>query len=87
MALAAGAYPALPCKRLRRGLYGLGSLHGDVKPIGAGHIDFDAFFQYIHRIGYDGSFTVEATAFNAEGVVDTEMLNGCFARIRAGLNR
>lgn len=64
-----------------------GSLHGDVKPIGAGHIDFDAFFQYIHRIGYDGSFTVEATAFNAEGVVDTEMLNGCFARIRAGLNR
>lgn len=56
-----------------------------VLPIGAGHVDFDAFFQYIHRTGYDGSFTVEATAFDADGSVDVEMLNRCFKRIREGL--
>lgn len=64
-----------------------GSLEGGVRPMGAGRIDFDAFFRHIHRTGYDGSFTVEATAFNGEGVVDVGMLNGCFAEIRAGLKR
>lgn len=61
------------------------SFLGVAQPIGAGHIDFDAFFQYIHRIGYDGSFTVEATAFGSDGVVDVEMLNRSFERIRQGL--
>lgn len=56
-----------------------------VLPIGAGHVDFDAFFRHIHRTGYDGSFTVEATAFDGEGLVDVEMLNRCFGRIREGL--
>jgi len=62
------------------------SLHGAVLPIGAGHIDFDAFFRYIRRIGYDGSFTVEATAFDSDGFVDVDMLNGCFRRVREGMN-
>lgn len=33
-------------------------------------------------IGYNDTFTVEATAFNSEGVVDVEMLNEQFKRIR-----
>lgn len=62
-----------------------GSLHGPVLPMGAGHIDFNAFFRYIRRTGYEGSFTVEATALGPDGFVDVEMLNQCFAQIREGL--
>ena len=51
-------------------------------PIGKGHIDFNLFFDFIRKIGYDSTFTVEATAFNSEGMIDVEMLNGCFAKIR-----
>lgn len=54
-------------------------------PIGAGHIDFAEFFDFIRRTGYDDTFTVEATAFNSEGIVDTEMLNRCFQGIRGYL--
>lgn len=54
-------------------------------PIGKGKIDFQRFFQFITKIGYDGYFTVEATAHNAAGVVDVDMLNGQFAYIRASL--
>lgn len=61
-------------------------LNGAVLPVGAGHINFDAFFRHIRHIGYDGSFTVEATAFGTDGSVDVEMLNRCFGRIREGLN-
>ena len=56
-----------------------------VLPIGAGHVDFDAFFRFIHLTGYDGSFTVEATAFGSDGSVDVEMLNRCFEQIRRDL--
>lgn len=51
-------------------------------PIGDGHVDFERFFRFIREIGYDDTFTVEATAFNAEGIVDTEMLNRCVEYIR-----
>ena len=51
-------------------------------PIGDGHVDFDRFFGYINEIGYRGTFTVEATAFDSSGAVDTEMLNRQFAYIR-----
>ena len=56
-------------------------------PIGAGHIDFAEFFDFIRRTGYDDTFTVEATAFNSEGIVDTEMLNRCFRKIREYLSQ
>ena len=56
-------------------------------PIGAGHIDFAEFFDFIRRTGYDDTFTVEATAFNSEGIVDTEMLNRCFRKIREYLGQ
>ncbi len=56
----------------------LGSL-----PIGKGNIDFSRFFEFIGRTGYDGSFTVEATACHGGGGVDVEMLNRQFGYIRA----
>ena len=56
-------------------------------PIGAGHIDFTEFFDFIRRTGYDDTFTVEATAFNSEGIVDTEMLNRCFRKIKEYLSQ
>ena len=58
-----------------------------VLPMGAGHIDFDAFFRFIQRTGYDGSYTVEATAFDSDGSVDVEMLNRCFEHIREGITK
>lgn len=51
-------------------------------PIGSGHIDFDRFFDFIKSTGYKEMFTVEATAFDKEGNVDTRMLNDCFDKIR-----
>lgn len=51
-------------------------------PVGAGHIDFESFFRFIHKIGYNGTFTVESTAFNSEGVINVEMLNRQFEYIR-----
>ena len=44
-------------------------------PIGMGHIDFDEFFGFIRKIGYSGTFTLESTAFDNSGNVDTDMLN------------
>lgn len=50
--------------------------------MGKGHVDFDKFFEYVKMTGYDKTFTVEATAFNKEGVVDFDMLNSNFSKIR-----
>lgn len=52
-------------------------------PIGAGKIDFDTFFKFIKKEKYNGDFTIEATAFNTNGSIDTEMLNKCFGAVRA----
>ena len=52
-------------------------------PIGEGHVDFDKFFSFIHKIQYQGSYTVEATAMRMDGTVDVDMLNRCFDKIRA----
>ena len=56
-------------------------------PLGKGHIDFGRFFDFVRKTGYDETFTVEATAFDQTGVVDTEMLNGCFRQIRNYMGR
>ncbi|MBR3825151.1 MAG: sugar phosphate isomerase/epimerase [Lachnospiraceae bacterium] len=56
-------------------------------PIGKGHIDFERFFDYIHEIGYDDTFTVEATAFDETGVVDVDMLNDQFSQIKKYLGK
>lgn len=44
-------------------------------PIGKGKLDFTRFFEFIKKIGYDDTFTVEATAHNGKGIVDVEMAN------------
>ena len=54
-------------------------------PVGKGWIDFDRFFAFIHEIGYDDTFTVEATAFGPDGKVDLAMLNDCVQTIRQKL--
>lgn len=51
-------------------------------PIGKGHIDFERFFAFVKQTGYADTFTVEATAFDQTGAVDTAMLNEQFAYIR-----
>ncbi|MCR5323091.1 MAG: sugar phosphate isomerase/epimerase [Lachnospiraceae bacterium] len=53
-----------------------------VLPIGLGHVDFDTFFAKLEKYGFDGYYTVEATAFDKNGVVNTAMLNECFERLR-----
>ena len=50
--------------------------------IGAGHIDFDKFFDFLKRMNYQGDFTVEATSFDHNGIIDFDALNICFRKIR-----
>lgn len=51
-------------------------------PIGKGKINFTRFFEFVNKTGYDGFFTVEATAHNGHGIVNVEMLNKQFEYIR-----
>lgn len=51
-------------------------------PVGKGNIDFKRFFEFIHKIDYNDTFTVEATAFNSEGDIAIDMLNEQFKYIR-----
>lgn len=55
-------------------------------PIGAGQIDFDRFFDFIKKIGYDKTFTLESTAFDKTGYVDIDMLNREIEYIRGKMN-
>ncbi len=59
--------------------------HLKTLPIGAGQIDFEKFFAWLRTTGYTGDFTVEATAFDRTGRVDTDMLNMCFEKVRSFL--
>ncbi len=52
-------------------------------PIGEGHIDFEPFWQHIKTTGYNGSFTLESTAFDMDGNIDLEMLNRQVRYIRS----
>ena len=56
-----------------------------VLPPGKGHIDFDRFYAFIGRTGYRDTFTFEATGFDQQGTVHTEMLNEQFAGARRRL--
>ena len=53
---------------------------------GKGHIDFDRFFTFIGKTGYRDTFTYEATGFDRQGMVHTEMLNEQFAAARRYLS-
>lgn len=51
-------------------------------PVGTGQVEFERFFRWIAGKKYQGYYTVEATAFDRSGIVNSEMLNQCFDRIR-----
>ena len=53
--------------------------------IGKGRVDFEKFFAFIRKIGYDGYFTVEGTSFNSDGTLDFDSLNKDFEYIREKL--
>lgn len=55
-------------------------------PVGDGNIDFKKFFSFIKHINYNDTFTIEATAFNKAGIIDTDMLNRCFKTVREYLS-
>ena len=50
--------------------------------IGDGHIDFDELFGFLNQMHYQGDFTVEATSFDQNGIIDFEALNKSFGKIR-----
>lgn len=53
--------------------------------LGRGKLDFDRFFSFIRKIGYDDTFTLEGTAFDATGAVDFEALNAEVDFVRSRL--
>ncbi len=54
---------------------------------GDGQVDFDRLFGFLTEKGYRGDFTVEATSFGADGVIDFDALNRDFDGIRSLINR
>ena len=50
--------------------------------IGRGDVDFDTFFDGLKSVGYKGDFTVEATAFLADGTLDLDALNKSIEKVR-----
>lgn len=51
--------------------------------IGRGNIDFEMLFSFLREVGYSGTFTVEGTSFDSNGIVDTVSLNSDFEYIKA----
>jgi len=51
-------------------------------PVGRGNVDFDTFFSFINKIGYQYDFTVEGTAINPDGSADYDELSRCVGVIR-----
>lgn len=49
---------------------------------GEGHIDFERFYDFVKRTGYNDTFTFEATGFGPDGKVNTDRLNRQFDRAR-----
>ena len=52
---------------------------------GEGHVDFDRLFAFLKEQGYSGDFTVEATSFDSDGVIDFDKLNKTFDTVRGYL--
>ena len=51
-------------------------------PIGKGNLDIAGFLKFVRSTGYDGTFTLEGTAFDKTGVVDVALLNEELAAVR-----
>ena len=54
--------------------------------VGDGQIDFYTLFTFLKNKRYSGDYTVEATSFDQNGVIDHAALNRSFRRIRDLLN-
>ena len=50
--------------------------------IGDGQIDFNLFFNYIQSQNYNGDYTVEATAFDRNGMIHFKELNACLKKLQ-----
>ena len=50
--------------------------------VGDGHVDFDRLFSFLKEMHYQGDFTVEATSFDQNGIIDFDALNRTFDKIR-----
>ncbi len=50
--------------------------------IGDGNVAFNTFFSFVKKIGYQGDFTVEATSFDENGIIDFDSLNKDFRKIK-----
>ena len=56
-----------------------------VLPVGEGDVDFKSFFEYLKQVNYEGDFTMESTAFNKLGEINTEMINNQKIKIEKGI--
>ena len=54
-------------------------------PPGQGHVDFERFFAFVRAIGYQGDYTYEAAALNADGSVRYDELNAGLDRVARGM--
>ncbi|MDD5934812.1 MAG: TIM barrel protein [Clostridiales bacterium] len=59
----------------------------NVLPVGTGGINFQRFFQFIDKIGYRETFTLEAPGMREDGSVDIAMLNKQIADVRQLLTK
>ena len=55
------------------------------RALGRGHVDFDRFFACVRQMGYQGEFTCEASALNADGSVRYDEMNASLDWIRRGV--
>lgn len=50
--------------------------------IGDGQIDFNSFFEFIYKNNYQGDYTIEATAFDRDGVIHFDTLNKSLQKLQ-----
>ncbi len=55
--------------------------------LGEGQVDFEAFFENLARVGYEGDFTVEATSLEDNGTVRVDKMNRSLEKLRGYLGR
>lgn len=52
---------------------------------GEGHVELDKLFAFLKQMNYQGDFTIEATSFDQNGVIDFDALNRTFDKLRKWL--
>jgi len=54
---------------------------------GKGNIDFEKLFRFLKNMNYQGDYTIEATSFDKNGIIDFDTLNESLKKIRAYLDQ